>query len=97
MVEKVNANALLFGKMHGEQLEITAFKYNGKIIANRMHLEWDKGMKDLSFGEIKDFADEKAVEDYVKVKVIPWLNDTILPGSPTIETKVCISQIQIGG
>ena len=41
MVEKANANSLLFGKVHGEQLEITAFKYNGKIITVKCYVDYN--------------------------------------------------------
>jgi len=98
MVEKVSANELLLGKLREKQLEITAFRYNGKIAANRMHLEWDDGVKDFSFGEVKDFADEKAIEDYVKAAIIPWLMDAAFPNvASQIEVKIFISPILIGG
>ena len=97
MVKKVNANELLLCKLSGECLDVTAFKHNGKIIANRVHLTWEGGVQDISFGEVKHFADEKVVEAYVKEKIVSWLSDTTFPNIvAAIKVSVSVAPMQIG-
>lgn len=81
MTNTVEARKALCCKLQRNLLRVEVFQGIGvdEIVANRMHLEWDGGMIDLSLGTNVKFSNEAAVSDYMKTKIVPWLAEVILP------------------
>ena len=72
-MKRTDVPQVLYCELQGDQLNVDAFEYDGKITASRMCLKWEGGGQDLPFGNVHKFGNAKFITDYMKTYLIPGL------------------------